>query len=49
MLEGDMTEGEIEIGQVASLVKDIPTVKELVQRLITEQRVAVLSQAAIEF
>jgi enoyl-[acyl-carrier protein] reductase II len=38
MLEGNMTEGEIEIGQVASLVRDIPTVKELVERLIKEQR-----------
>jgi enoyl-[acyl-carrier protein] reductase II len=40
MLEGDMQEGEIEIGQVSALVKDIPTVKDLVERLITEQRQA---------
>ena len=40
MLEGDMEEGEIEIGQVSALVKDIPTVKDLVERLITEQRQA---------
>jgi enoyl-[acyl-carrier protein] reductase II len=38
MLDGDMTEGEIEIGQVASLIHDIPTVHDLVQRLIEEQR-----------
>lgn len=38
MLEGDMTEGEIEIGQIAGLIKDIPTVEVLVKRLIQEQR-----------
>ncbi len=38
MLEGDMNEGEIEIGQIASLIRDIPTVNELVNNLITEQR-----------
>jgi enoyl-[acyl-carrier protein] reductase II len=44
MLEGDMIEGEIEIGQICSLVNDIPTVKELVERLIQEQRqISILS------
>lgn len=38
MLEGDMSEGELEIGQVSALVKDIPTVEALVERLILEQR-----------
>ena len=38
MLEGDMDQGEIEIGQIASLIKDIPSVEELVSRLILEQR-----------
>lgn len=38
MLEGDMVEGELEIGQVASLIKDLPTVDELVKRLVEEQR-----------
>lgn len=38
MLEGDMNEGEIEIGQIASLVHDIPTVEALVKKLIIEQR-----------
>lgn len=45
MLEGDMIEGEIEIGQIASLVKDIPTVEELVRRLVEEQRRALSSSA----
>jgi enoyl-[acyl-carrier protein] reductase II len=38
MLLGDLIEGELEIGQVVSLVRDLPTVQELVDRLIKEQR-----------
>lgn len=38
MLMGDMIEGEIEIGQIASLIRDIPTVQEVVSRLIAEQK-----------
>ena len=38
MLEGDMVEGEIEVGQIAALVKDIPSVKDLVERLVTDTR-----------
>lgn len=38
MLEGDMTNGEIEIGEICSLIKDIPTVKHLVERLVSETR-----------
>jgi enoyl-[acyl-carrier protein] reductase II len=40
MLEGDTEDGELEIGQVAALVKDIPTVNELVARLLKEYREA---------
>ena len=36
MLEGDLTQGELEIGQIAGLVKDIPTVADLVKRLMKE-------------
>lgn len=38
MLEGDMSDGELEIGQIASLIKDIPTVQALVERLVLETR-----------
>lgn len=34
MLEGDMVEGELEIGQVSSMIKSIPTVQEYVDQLI---------------
>lgn len=36
MHEGDLDEGELEIGQVAGLIKDIPTVKECVDGLLKE-------------
>lgn len=43
MLEGDMAEGELEIGQISALVKDIPTVADLVKRIQQEYRQAVAS------
>ncbi|MBL7976701.1 MAG: nitronate monooxygenase [Bacteroidetes Order II. Incertae sedis bacterium] len=36
MFEGDMVEGELEIGQVAASIHDIPTADEVVQRLMTD-------------
>lgn len=36
IFEGDEIDGEMEAGQVAGLIKDIPTVKELMERLINE-------------
>jgi enoyl-[acyl-carrier protein] reductase II len=44
MLEGDMAEGELEIGQIASLVRDIPTAQSLVERLVHEQRLSLPSK-----
>ncbi|PIK15698.1 nitronate monooxygenase [Halobacteriovorax sp. JY17] len=38
MLDGDMNEGELEIGQVSALIKDIPSVSDLVDTLIREYR-----------
>jgi enoyl-[acyl-carrier protein] reductase II len=38
MLDGDLDQGELEIGQISALVKDLPTVDELVQRLVKEAR-----------
>ncbi len=35
MFEGDLAEGELEIGQVAALIDDVPTVREVVDRLIS--------------
>lgn len=36
MFEGDLNEGELEIGQVSSLIKDIPTAKEVINRIVEE-------------
>jgi enoyl-[acyl-carrier protein] reductase II len=36
MLEGDIDEGELEVGQIASMMRDIPTVAQLVERLSLE-------------
>lgn len=41
MLEGDMDEGELEIGQVAGLIHDVPTVAALVTRLRQEYNEAI--------
>ncbi len=41
MLEGDLVQGELEIGQVSGLIKDLPTVADLVRRLETEYAAAV--------
>jgi enoyl-[acyl-carrier protein] reductase II len=46
MLEGDMDEGELEIGQISALIKDVPTCEELVRRLVEEYRAAVQSLPA---
>ena len=41
MLDGDLDEGELEIGQISGLIGDIPTVATLVHRLETEYRAAI--------
>ncbi|MBU0740818.1 nitronate monooxygenase [bacterium] len=41
MLEGDLEEGELEIGQVAALIDDVPSVREVVDRLLAGYDAAV--------
>ena len=43
MLEGDLNEGELEVGQIAGLIKDIPTVSELVEELVGDYNKALHS------
>lgn len=38
MLEGDLVAGELEIGQVVSLIKDIPSVEEVMKELIEDYK-----------
>ncbi len=40
MFEGDMNEGELEIGQVASLINEIKPAKEIVAEIVEEYRLA---------
>jgi enoyl-[acyl-carrier protein] reductase II len=41
MLDGDIDQGELEIGQVCSLIKDIPTTQNMVDELIKEYNCAI--------
>ena len=36
MLDGDLVEGELEIGQISALIQDVPSAGEIVQRLMNE-------------
>jgi enoyl-[acyl-carrier protein] reductase II len=36
MFEGDLEEGELEIGQIAGLIHDIQPVAEIVESIMTE-------------
>ena len=36
IFEGDLTEGELEIGQIASLITDIPSAEEVVAKIVKE-------------
>ena len=36
MFEGDLVEGELEIGQIAAIIDEIKPVKEIIQDIITE-------------
>jgi len=40
MLKGDLDEGELEIGQVSGLIEDVPSVAEIVSRLLSEYKEA---------
>lgn len=40
IFEGDLEEGELEMGQSSGLIKDIPTVAEMMKRLLEEYEVA---------
>ena len=40
MFEGDLVNGELEIGQVSSLIDSIPTVAEVFDDLLVDYKVA---------
>ena len=49
MFEGDLIEGELEIGQIAGLIHNILPVKEIVDEIITEYKVAIAEQSSTKF
>jgi enoyl-[acyl-carrier protein] reductase II len=49
MFEGDLIEGELEIGQISGLIHEIKPAAEIVQEIITEFRVALKEQQTEKF
>jgi enoyl-[acyl-carrier protein] reductase II len=49
MFEGDLQEGELEIGQISGLIDDVIPAKMIVENLITEFETAKLKASQIEF
>ncbi|MES2555693.1 MAG: nitronate monooxygenase [Bacteroidota bacterium] len=49
MFEGDLTEGELEIGQVAGLISEIKPAAEIVQEIITEFKQALAEQTTAKY
>lgn len=49
MFEGDLTEGELEIGQVAGLIHEIKPAAEIVQEIITEFKQALAEQTDAKY
>ncbi len=49
MFEGDLDEGELEIGQVSGLIHDILPVEEIIQQMVTEFEVASKEKITFEF
>jgi len=41
MLDGNLDEGELEIGQACALIKDIPSVHQLVERMVVEYKLTI--------
>jgi len=49
MFEGDLEEGELEIGQIAGLIHEIVPVEKIIQQMITEFEIARQEKAKFEF
>ncbi|MFO8067416.1 MAG: nitronate monooxygenase [Bacteroidales bacterium] len=49
MFEGDIDEGELEIGQVSALIKDIKPAKEIIEEIISEFYIAKNEISDLEF
>lgn len=49
MFEGDLEEGELEIGQISGLIKDILPAKKIMENLIAESETAKIEASTIQF
>ena len=49
IFEGDLVEGELEIGQIASLIKDLPLAEDVVKSIITEFNTSAKALSGISF
>ena len=41
IFEGDTSQGELEIGQISSFIRDLPTSAEIIDRIIAEYNTAI--------
>lgn len=49
MLHGNISEGELEVGQIISLIKDVPTCDQLLKQLINEYQMAFKKLQSLQF
>jgi enoyl-[acyl-carrier protein] reductase II len=49
MFEGDLEEGELEIGQIAGLIHEILPAEKIIQDMIAEFEIAIKEKATFEF
>jgi len=49
MFEGDLTEGELEVGQISGIIKEIKPAAEIVAEIITDYRLAIKEQQTEKF
>ena len=49
MFEGDLVEGELEIGQIAGLITEIQPVKEIINTMIAEFKQAQIEIGQLQF
>ena len=49
MFEGDLTEGELEVGQISGIIKEIKPAAEIVAEILNEYRLAIKEQQTEKF
>ena len=49
MFEGDLEEGELEIGQIAGIIHDILPVEKIIQQIMADFEIATQEKAKFEF